>query len=88
MLTEATGHVEIDVPRDRDGSFDPLPAANWLSRGGSGAGCYFDHQRRKPTTDRPPRIFGPNDGEATSPLADRHTQLYPIWRKSPWEAEA
>ena len=23
MLTEATGHVEIDVPRDRDGSFEP-----------------------------------------------------------------
>ena len=24
VLTEATGHVEIDVPRDRDGSFDPV----------------------------------------------------------------
>ena len=23
VLTEATGHVEIDVPRDRDGSFEP-----------------------------------------------------------------
>ena len=23
MLTEASGHVEIDVPRDRDGSFEP-----------------------------------------------------------------
>ncbi len=23
VLTEATGHVEIDVPRDRDGTFDP-----------------------------------------------------------------
>ena len=23
-LTEATGQVEIDVPRDRDGSFDPV----------------------------------------------------------------
>lgn len=23
MLTEATGHVQIDVPRDRDGSFEP-----------------------------------------------------------------
>jgi putative transposase len=24
VLTEATGHVEIDVPRDRDASFDPV----------------------------------------------------------------
>ena len=24
MLTEATGHVEIDVPRDRDGTFEPV----------------------------------------------------------------
>ena len=23
VLTEATGHVELDVPRDRDGSFEP-----------------------------------------------------------------
>jgi putative transposase len=23
VLTEATGHVEFDVPRDRDGSFEP-----------------------------------------------------------------
>src|SRR6188768_1555444 len=23
VLTEASGHVEIDVPRDRDGSFEP-----------------------------------------------------------------
>ena len=23
VLTEATGHVEIEVPRDRDGSFEP-----------------------------------------------------------------
>jgi transposase-like protein len=23
VLTESTGHVEIDVPRDRDGSFEP-----------------------------------------------------------------
>ena len=23
MLTEATGQVEIEVPRDRDGTFDP-----------------------------------------------------------------
>ena len=23
VLTEATGHVEVDVPRDRDGTFDP-----------------------------------------------------------------
>lgn len=23
VLTEATGHIEIDVPRDRDGSFEP-----------------------------------------------------------------
>ena len=24
MLTEATGHVEIDVPRDREGTFEPV----------------------------------------------------------------
>jgi transposase-like protein len=24
VLTEATGHVEIDLPHDRDGSFDPV----------------------------------------------------------------
>lgn len=24
VLTEATGHVEIDVPRDRDGTFEPV----------------------------------------------------------------
>ncbi len=24
VLTEATGHVQLDVPRDRDGSFDPV----------------------------------------------------------------
>ena len=26
VLTEATGQVEIEVPRDRDGSFDPVIA--------------------------------------------------------------
>jgi putative transposase len=26
VLTEATGHVQLDVPRDRDGSFDPVIA--------------------------------------------------------------
>jgi putative transposase len=24
VLTEATGHVHLDVPRDREGSFDPV----------------------------------------------------------------
>jgi Transposase, Mutator family len=24
VLTEATGHVQLDVPRGRDGSFDPV----------------------------------------------------------------
>jgi putative transposase len=24
VLTEATGHVQPEVPRDRDGSFDPV----------------------------------------------------------------
>lgn len=24
VLTEATGHVEIDVPRDREGTFEPV----------------------------------------------------------------
>jgi putative transposase len=26
VLTEATGHVQIDVPRDRDGTFEPVNA--------------------------------------------------------------
>ena len=26
VLTEATGHVQLEVPRARDGSFDPVIA--------------------------------------------------------------